>query len=83
MRPNGNKRLLFVDLPEDLHEYYVSMIGAKCRFEAEVLTTGEISLTISNDEDDIDIRIVQNEGDKPTEALMSLLTQQKWMQVSA
>lgn len=83
VRPNGNKRMLYVDLPQDLHEYYVSMIGSKCRLEAEILTTGEISLTVSNDEEDIDCRIVQNEGDKPTEALMSLLTQQKWLQVSA
>ena len=78
MRPNGRKVIKYVDLPEDFKEKYEDMKKAGCRLTAEVLTTGEVSVCVENDEADLDIRVVDNNEYAPTEALMSMLNSEGW-----
>lgn len=60
LRPDGRRRRQVVDLDDELKGAYKNMTVADCFFEAEELTTGEISITISDADRDVDIRIVEN-----------------------
>jgi hypothetical protein len=77
--PDGRKRKNIVCLLEDVQDQYDDMLQHRCRLEAEILITGEVSLTIYNveDEQDIDMRIVQN-GPATTQALIEMLKDRAW-----
>lgn len=48
-----------------------------CRFEAEVLSTREVSITISDSEEDLDIAIVKN-GPEVKAAMEEMLKRGSW-----
>ena len=72
LRPDGRKRLCPVTLDYDLRAEYAAMQIQGWRFEAEVLTTGEVSLTITSEDQDEAIAIVPN-GPTVPEALARML----------
>jgi len=61
MRPNGRKVIATIQLPNYSKKLYNDMIKNGCHFEAEVLRGGEVSLTISNNDADIDCEISIND----------------------
>ncbi|MFB1500844.1 hypothetical protein [Thiocapsa sp. N5-Cardenillas] len=77
LRPNGRIRYEAVDLPIEAEELYKLMQKAGMRFEAEKLSTGQVSLTISDRENDRAIRLVPN-GPQVLEALVELLEARPW-----
>lgn len=60
IRPNGRKEIATTWLPSKCADAYRRMEESGCRFEAEVLTTGEVSLAISDDDSDRTMRVVEN-----------------------
>ena len=76
LRPSGTQRstTTMLDIPSYLYE---QMRKHECRFEAEILITGEVSLTISDTEQDLDIEIVSN-GPEVQKAMERMLHRQAW-----
>lgn len=77
IHPNGRQRQMTTQLPVRCLAAYGSMVLAGCRFEAEILSTGEISITISNADDDIDIEVVPN-GPEVQDAMVAMLERGRW-----
>lgn len=65
--PNGNPREVMIDRPNDVAAKAAEIIARGHRFECEVLTTGEISLTLHDPKkgEDIDIEVVPNGPEVP------------------
>ena len=72
LRPDGRKRLCMTTLNYDLHVEYAAMQLQGWKFEAEVLTTSEVSLTITSEDRDEAVVIVPN-GLAVPEALARML----------
>jgi hypothetical protein len=72
MRPNGNKIRESTDIPDELEPIYEALTKANLRFTAEVLRTGEVSLTIEGEEGDLCCEVVEN-GPGVQEALAKML----------
>lgn len=60
MRPSGRPVPMTIERPDDICGLAQQIIGAGHCFEAEVLATGEVSLTITSPDGDEDIEVVQN-----------------------
>lgn len=60
MRPTGRPIPVFIARPENIAAKADRIIANGFRFECESLGTGEISLTITDDERDWAIEVVQN-----------------------
>jgi len=77
--PNGRRRNTTVQLPAKWEEAYKSMQKSGYQFEAEILTTGEVSLTIATltEGADVDIEIVPN-GPDVCDALVAMLERCRW-----
>ncbi len=60
LRPCGRKKEISIERPTEVCEKAMEIINAGYSFEIEVLTTGRVNMTISNDEDDHDMEIVDN-----------------------
>lgn len=64
LRPHGEKRYLQVpDRAPEIEEKAKQIIDAGFKFEAEILTTGEVSLTITSAEADHAISTARNHFD--------------------
>ncbi len=64
--PNGRKVPASIHCRANTEEKAQRLINKGYRFECEVLTTGEVSLTITNDEDgDVAIKVVPNDASIP------------------
>lgn len=65
--PDGRQKQITVDRPDEIEKMADSIISRGLRFEAEMLTTGAISLTVHDpkEEDDIDIEVVANGPEVP------------------
>jgi hypothetical protein len=50
LRPDGRKQEVFIDRSPEIEAMALECVQAGVRFEAEVLTTGEVSLTAQDDE---------------------------------
>ena len=74
LRPNGRQKLITTRLPIDTYDAYRAMLTAGCRLEAEVLMTGQVSVTIFDreKEEDLDCRVVKN-GPTVQEAMAAML----------
>jgi len=59
-RPDGRQERTSTDLPDGYQAAYDDMSDHGCRFEAEVLTNGMVSVTISDSDEDIDISLTPN-----------------------
>jgi hypothetical protein len=79
MLPDGRKVNKETDLPILFEPLYRDMLDHGCRFEAEVLTTDQVSVTIFDPEteDDIDISIVKN-GPAVQECMLAMLDRALW-----
>jgi len=77
MMPDGRQVHMKTPLPVECLEAYEAMEAANCRLEAEVLSTGEVSVTISDSEYDRDCRVVKNGPDVKT-ALAAMLNRRTW-----
>jgi hypothetical protein len=53
MRPSGRPKPVLIDRPADIETQAGRLIAAGCRFECEVLTTGEVSFTIQRNADEV------------------------------
>ena len=58
--PDGRKKEIEIERPKDIYKKAMSIIEAGYWFEIEVLSTGHINMTISDDEDDYDMEIAIN-----------------------
>ena len=65
LMPNGRQVPCKTDLPIETQAAYQDMLAHGCRFEAEMLTTGQVSVTISNGEEDVDISVTVNGPEVP------------------
>lgn len=70
--PRGEKRNMFVKRPFAITQKAKHILALGYRFEAEVLTTGQISLTITSDICDVCIQICNN-GPEVLEAVDRLI----------
>ena len=80
LRSNGRKVLQTTELEGNLQSDYEDMQNHNCHFEAEVLKTGEVSLTIWNEvkEKDIDMILAMNSVDVQ-KALTDMLQKKNWL----
>lgn len=65
LRPDGRKVSVSIERPENIATKAQSIIDRGLRFECEQLIDGSISLTISDDNGDIDIEVVPNGPEVP------------------
>ena len=77
MRPHGRQVPQNRLLPVEHEHLYDSMKGSDCWFECEVLTTGVVSFTISNGEEDLDISLSRN-GPEVDDGIIAMLKREKW-----
>lgn len=80
LMPDGRLREVTTELPATLREAYMAMQQSGCRLEAEVLTTGEVSVTIFDpkEEVDVDIEVVPN-GPRVQTAIAAMLNRNRWL----
>jgi hypothetical protein len=50
LRPDGHRRLINIQRPDAIEQKAVALLRARARLEAEILTTGEVSLTVEMDD---------------------------------
>ena len=78
LKPDGRQTPATVELPDAHKKAYQRMIDSGCRFEAEVLTTGEVSMTVSDGEEDIDINVSEN-GPLVLVGMSEMLERELWL----
>lgn len=63
LRPDGRPRSVTIDRPVPVERKAREIQGRGCRFEIEVLTTGEVSMSIFDIEEEEDVagKIVSND----------------------
>lgn len=78
-RPFGDRKIEETELPIEVQPAYEEMRKSGCRFEAEVLATGMVSMTISNPktEEDIDISLTRN-GPEVQAGMVEMLKRGLW-----
>lgn len=72
LRPNGVERQITIGRPEPIAELAQKLIAGGCRLETEILSTGEISMTVELGEELLAIEIVHN-GPEVSEAVDKLI----------
>lgn len=72
LRPNGRRTAVSIDMPNEIARQAAAIIAAGYRFECEELTTGQVSLTIADDDMDYAIEVVMN-GPGVPEAVARLI----------
>lgn len=79
MRPSGMSTPVATDLPVEVEQLYRQMIEAGCRLECEVLTTGEVSVTVSNVSAEVDIDFSVTKNDRSVHSgIVAMLRRQSW-----
>jgi hypothetical protein len=78
MRPDGRRVSQTVHLAIDFEDAYREMMEAGYRFEAEVLQTNHVSVTVANGERDADIKVVEN-GPAVKDAMEQMLNGKRWI----
>lgn len=58
LRPNGREVVRYFDISVEYQSIYNLMVNNNHRFEMEVLKTNDISITISTEDDDLLIEII-------------------------
>ena len=58
--PDGRTRSISIDMPADIEEKAFDLIYSGCHFDAEILTTGMVSLTCEDTEDLVAIKVCPN-----------------------
>ena len=57
LRPNGQQALQEIPTDDETAALAVDIVNRGFRFEVEVLTTGEVSLTVFDPEEEVDVEI--------------------------
>jgi sensor histidine kinase regulating citrate/malate metabolism len=65
LRPDGRKTAVMIDRPDYIAKAADFIRSNGFRFEIEELSTGQVSMTISDDEDDYHRKICDNGPDVP------------------
>lgn len=73
LMPDGRQKSVTINRPTEIAKLAEEIIARGYRFECEMLTTREISLTITNKHGDADIEIVNNGPEVPA-AIDQLIT---------
>ena len=60
LRPHGRQQTVEFDAAPDMYLRAQKIIGLGAKFEAEILTTNEVSLTVNHNGEDIAIEVVPN-----------------------
>lgn len=81
MMPDGRRNPSSTELPIESQAAYLDMQKHGCRFEAEVLSTGHVSVTISDPkaECDVDIHVCAN-GPDVQSGMVKMLSRALWLQ---
>lgn len=78
LRPDGRQVEVETELPMAVLGAYKHMTNYGCRLECEVLTTGEVSVTVTHpDVGDIDISVTEN-GPEVHEGIVRMLQRRVW-----
>ena len=77
MRPNGPQVPQTIELSVELAEAYMDMDQHGFRLEAEVLGTGEVSVSIDREDDYQDLIICPN-GPEVLKAIETMLLRRRW-----
>lgn len=75
--PDGRKNKSTTNISDEYKEQYDDMMLHGYNLAAEILRTGEVSITIENNEDDVDIEIVRN-GPEIQYIIEKMLYRRKW-----
>lgn len=62
LQPDGRKASVSIERPQAVMDKAERIIAAGYRFECEMLTTGEVSFTISDDDGDHAIQVCNNDA---------------------
>ncbi len=73
MRPHGKKVIISIERPKDIYSKAKEILNAGYLFEIEVLTTGQVSLTITDGEEDICFEVADNVPGGPASAFDRLV----------
>ena len=71
--PNGRKQEVTINRPKEIYDKAMAIIAAGYCFEIEVLRTGHVHMTISNDEEDLTCEVVPN-GPEVLKAVDRMIT---------
>lgn len=79
MMPDGRQVPTSTKLPMDSHAAYLDMQKHSCNFGAEMLMTGEISVTIEDRKErvDVDIEVIPN-GPDVQKGMVAMLNRRLW-----
>lgn len=77
VRPNGRRTHHQIGIDDKYQRDYDSMNDAGCCLEAEVLRTGQISLTVTSEDADVDI-LIFDEHKRLVEKIGEILSRRKW-----
>ena len=58
--PDGRKKAILIDMPDDIERMATELIDDGCHFDAEVLMTGVVSFTCERDDDMLSIVLSEN-----------------------
>jgi len=80
LRPSGRARHATIELNTELESNYKDMIKRGFKFTAEVLRTGEVSLTVDGKDREVDGEIAANVfgGGPVREAMEKMLLREQW-----
>jgi hypothetical protein len=78
LRPNGAVRVISSFLSDEFADSIHSMGECGCWLEAEVLTTGEVRVTVTNNEADLDFSITRN-GPDVRDGIEQMLKRKRWL----
>jgi 4-diphosphocytidyl-2C-methyl-D-erythritol kinase len=77
LRPNGRQVQWKTELDINTKSLYDDMVQHSCRFEAELLSTGQAHTTISDGENDLDVIVVPN-GPEIRRGMEQMLRNKRW-----
>lgn len=63
MLPDGRVKKVLICMPDEIESRAKALIGDDCRFEIEMLSSGEISMTCERDDEVLSIEVCQNGPD--------------------
>lgn len=80
IRPDARQVAVACDLPIEVEPLYQQMLNDGCRLECEVLRTGEVSVTVSDGDNDIDFSITPNTP-LVHNGIVDMLKRQSWLKL--
>lgn len=65
LRPDGRQKTVEIERPAEIETLAKKVLAKGLRFEIEELQTGDVSMTVSDGDEDLFIRICPNGPDVP------------------